>query len=552
MNILQNILDKGDVFQIFGKIECDENGKPQLYHPMSIHYANSRIYVDVQKLVNFSPTESQSVELTSSDKRLYFKLVIRNGLLHGQCIIKENGSPVCLGHWKDGLRDGQFLEFCNGKMVFDGLYKNGVRHGFASEHPSSYMKVVPRLHWYEQSSAVFYDVGKMKDCLLITSLNRTLQVDSIGMYNYQYKNDGVELKIANKNPDRELIYKNGSCIMISKIFPGSNQMVCYDQLRRELYRGGYLWMSPMYTIMHGEGIQGSDGVLYYKGHFERGERSGYGTLYYKNGKRKYTGWWVNDYPNGSGVLYDLDGNEYKQIVCHRGLFDYGLKTYSVFSFIPQGYVLSFFGINYGSSSYERNNPEFYPSSHFDTAFDRSILSLSQVDFTKTGSSSSSAYSDYYHMQNTFHAAKLYDMESVLNATHFILSPNTQVPEMLWHFEIMASLEFIQIGENSLQNECCFSLISLPTLRRVVVGRNCLVYKTGNVVTTLEMDSKLSYQRVKTVTNFPGYCMIVDCPRLQSVEIGSNSFALFIDLVIESRYLKAYFCLALNAVSIDIF
>ena len=534
MNCVYDIVTRGDIFQVLGDIDCNQDGTPRLFNSTSIHYKHSTIYINISKLVNLSPYTSQSIELVTSDKRYTFYLNLVRGKLNGQCFVKMGETLICSGTWEDGRRNGQFIEYCDGKMVFNGGYEDGVRCGFAKEKVFVDTENSDKTLYYKDNYWAINTVERTNNRFLIKCYNTSLKLNSLGMYNDQFRLHGVKMKFYDGIPMAEEVYQDGSFVLRSKVFINQSNMVCYHKNDLPIYQGEYKWINPHWTVMNSRGVQRTAFGPYYSGEFYHGKRNGKGTLFYNNGVKKYDGMWWDDLPHGRGVIYDLHGHKYEDVVCDKGNFSHGFQTYNVFTYTPKNYLLSLIGIQLGSTDYDKNNPAYFPSFRFDYACSSGLVNIETMNPNQYLSDQSPLYSTYNHMTPLFQACNLTTPESILLAEELHIPANANISNIIWHLEIMTRLTALRIGDNALQKENNFSLVSLPCLTQVVVGKNCFTSQTGNTIIEVRNAILSTYSSIQSRTNFPGHCIILDCPRLKSVEIGSDSFLFFVDMIIESR------------------
>lgn len=535
MNCVYDIVTRGDIFQVLGDIDCNQDGTPRLSNSTFIRYKHSNIYIDISKLVNLSPYTSQKIELVTSDKRYTFCLNLVRGKLNGQCSVKMGETLICSGTWADGRRNGQFIEYCDKKMVFNGGYEDGVRCGFAKEKVFVNTENPDKTLFYKDNSWAISTIERTNNRLLIKCYSTSLKLTSLEMYNEQFRLHGIKMKFNEGRPAVEEVYQDGNFVLRSKMFINQSSMICYHKNDLPIYQGGYEWIDPHWTVMTRQGSQRTAFGPYYNGEFLHGKRSGKGTLFYNNGVKKYDGMWWDDLPHGIGVIYDLRGNKYEDVVCDRGNFSHGLQTYNVFTYTPKNYLLSMIGIQFGSENYDKNNPTYFPSFRFDYACSSGLVNIQTMNPNQYLSSQSPLYSTYTHMTSLFQACNLNTPESILLAEELHIPANTNISDIIWHLEIMVKLTTLRIGDNALQKENNFSLVSLPCLMQVVVGKNCFTNQTRNA--TIEVRSAIlsTYSSMQSLTDFPGCFIILDCPRLKSVEIGRDSFLFFADMIIESMY-----------------
>lgn len=109
----------------------------------------------------------------------------------------------------------------------------------------------------------------------------------------------------------------------------------------------------------------------------------------------------------------------------------------------------------------------------------------------------------------------------------MLSHDTTIPGSKIHFFNLDRLEHLSIGYHSFTQIETFHISQLPCIKRLVIEQDCFL--------GLESFSEEQLRRVDSAVTRGHHrqFVVTDCPNLESIEIGSHSFLLFQEVVIES-------------------
>ena len=366
MDILKNLVFNGDIFQTVGEIKLSSSDIPLLTNGNELCFADNSIKIDVTPLFNLTQDSCDCV-LKSTDNRVVFNLSFDNGLLDGICSVWVCNTLVCEGRWQKGQRMGYFHEYCCGTEVFDGKYKDGVRYGKALIRVT--LDDSPQLVVFRDNSPLYYSIEQYYDRTILLEYDPVVLLSKI-MVSSELKRSGFVINYQRGQLSNVELWKEDHFLYTLKRFTG-DRMTCFNESKEVTYAGQYCSLSSIWFVMHGEGTQFLNGSIYYNGTMRYGKRQGYGRLYYHNGKVKYEGFWSDDEPDGDGVIYDKDGLQFCTCHCKNGTFQYGFRTYNVFSFAPMNPILSWFSNSSQKNEYSVLNQLFIPSTYFDLAFAKS-------------------------------------------------------------------------------------------------------------------------------------------------------------------------------------
>ena len=111
--------------------------------------------------------------------------------------------------------------------------------------------------------------------------------------------------------------------------------------------------------------------------------------------------------------------------------------------------------------------------------------------------------------------------------NLLLPPHTSVPGSKIHFFNLDQLEQLSIGYQSFPHIESFRVSQLSSLKQLVIEQDCFL--------GLESFSEEQLKRVNSAATRGHHRQfaVTDCPNLESIEIGSHSFLLFQEVVIES-------------------
>ena len=499
MDILYSVIQYGDVFQTVGSLKYLPDGMPALSTANELYYDDDSFTVDLTPLLE-NGKSADMVILKSSNKLVVFNLSMYGGKLEGICTISVNDQVICEGIWKNGKRNGHFTEYCNGIIVFDGRYQNGVRTGFCY-----YRKQLDDI----QANAIFIanspllsEVRSFMGLLVRIDFLPSFSVQSLQMINGFGEKDGIVVNYEDDELKNMGMWSRNYYVYEIKRFQSNKVMLCYDKQGNLLYEGGFCTSTKCWLLADGMGRQYENGALYYTGSFVMGQRSGRGTLYYKNGKRKYEGEWEKDLPHGCGNLMDADGQLYSRVNCNAGQFSYGLRYYNVFDFAPSSSIFTYLFNSSSNTIYAGINYPMFPSTHFD--YQQAENNMFNVCF-----------SNYRNMNRlvgftSTAGSRFSTLESQLSIPALRTVSKLVIPKETCcstHFEILLNLTELVVSDGCDIADQSFIIESASRLETVHIGKDCY-------------DSASAFS-------------IVDCPRLRSLHIQGDSFANCCSFVIDS-------------------
>ena len=505
MDVLKNLVFYGDIFQVVGEVKLSSSGIPSLTNENELCFANDAIKIDVTPLFKLSKDPCDCV-LKSADNRIVFNLSFDNWLLDGICSVRVCGAVVCEGRWHKGKRRGSFHEYCCGTEVFSGQYKNGVRCGKAMIRLT--LDDSPQPVVFQDNSSLFYAIESYHDRTLLIRYDPVVVVSKM-MVSSDLKINGFVVNYQQGELANLELWKEDNYLFLIKRFTG-DKMTCFDEHGEVTYTGGYCCFDSLWFVMHGEGTQYLNGTKYYCGTMKYGKRQGHGRLYYHNGKVKYEGLWSDDEPEGDGKLFDENGIQFCTCHCSKGTFQYGFRSYNVFSFAPMNPVLSLFMNSSEKSNYRVLNQQFFPSTFFDLAFVNSPFPYIKSGYDLRQFTSpitiSPFLSSWNRMKPFLQVLNLNNRESIVSTKQIYISSDQEFDSMIdWDLSIMMKLESLVVDDSSMINQNSFLVKSVPMLKNIQIGSNCFNHhrQSGN-----QKD---------------GQFQLIDCPRLITITIGGDSF-----------------------------
>ena len=498
MDILHAIIQYGDVFQTVGSLKYLPNGMPALSR------ANELLYNDKSFSVNLTPLlengeSTAMVTLMSSNKLVMFNLSMCRGRLEGISMISVNDQVICEGIWKSGRRDGHFTEYCNGIVVFDGRYVNGVRSDFCYYRKRLDDNQVCSV--FIDNSPLLSEERSFMGILIRINYSPSFSVDSLQMINGYGEKDGIVVNYEDGELKNMEIWSRNYRVYEIKRFREDRVMLCYNKRGSLLYEGGFCKSPKCWLLADGMGKQYENGALYYSGSFVKGQRCGRGTLYYRNGRKKYEGEWYNDLPNGQGFLTDANGKFYAEIRCDAGQFAYGLRFYNVFDFAPSSSVFTYLFNSSINTVYEGLNYPMYRSTHFD--YQQAESNMFNVCFSSYCGSNELNFTSTAESQLT-------TLDYELGIPSLRTVSKLEIPEEVYcssHFEVLLNLVDLVISDYCDTNDFSFIIESASRLETLQIGKSCYEF----------------------VSEF----FVVNCPRLRSLRIKKDSFATCSSFILDS-------------------
>ena len=253
-----------------------------------------------------------------------------------------------------------------------------------------------------------------------------------------------------------------------------------------------------------------EGDKQYEGMMINWKRMGYGTCYYGFGLKEYEGYWLDDTRYGFGVLFDRDGN-----TVYRGewLNDDRIDNH----YLGDGSVLytrvkslklcdKCILVDFDVSAFVLIEEIVIGSYCFSNVKEFQINNLNHLRSLKVGPNSFSKSSRTCNSCGSFQITNCGKLESIdIGSGSFLYY--TAV-----HLQDLASLKSFHVSNR------CFSFVhnlcidGFNMLVELKIGKNCF--------TILKNDSKQN--RNKKVA-FSHSLHVLNCLRLESIEIGPNSF-----------------------------
>lgn len=227
---------------------------------------------------------------------VFMELCFVNDIAEGELTERNRlGRIIRKGCLHEGRKSGLFIEFDDkGLELSRRFYRNGL--------------LISNLKKSEQLEGYFDEIDANGNTLT-TSQYTADRTHKEGIC-YEYEN-GVYSK--------KYRYKNDERLLLMSEFKG-DIMIEYDDKGKRIYQGGYVLDKTKGFLRNGEGSEYmSDGEsALYIGHFEKGMRSGEGTLY-RDGYPQYIGEWKYGLKNGQGKEYDKNGNVVRQGTWNNGI-----------------------------------------------------------------------------------------------------------------------------------------------------------------------------------------------------------------------------------------
>tara|TARA_Y100001960_G_scaffold332640_1_gene433962 strand:- start:414 stop:2057 length:1644 start_codon:yes stop_codon:yes gene_type:complete len=230
-----------------------------------------------------------------------------NGRWHGQGIAYySHGTVIYAGEWENGSPKGKWegdepydnqWDIASG--LYEGEWKNGLRHGQGRySRYNKYPQGIPSLEYKGQwKNGLRHGTGTgYWGCARHLYWQR----------NTSFTSATLEYVPCPTNTRYEGEWKHGlphgrgsfySTIARNSLFDWSPLKDDYLMYEGEVVDGLY----------QGQGTE-YDHIGYYKGSFQDGDRSGYGTSYTENGTVYYKGEWKDGYWHGQGAKYNNSGS----------------------------------------------------------------------------------------------------------------------------------------------------------------------------------------------------------------------------------------------------
>ena len=266
------------------------------------------------------PNEGNATILFSGKYDGYkMKVSMKNGKKEGKgAIFRENNTLFMELNFVNDVAEGELTERDRmGHIILKGCLHEGRKNGLFIEFNDK----------NEEMSRCFYRSGVLTSDLkkseqingYFDEVNESGVILSISQYTADRSHkDGICYEYENGECKRKYRYKNDEKGLLMSEFKGE-VMIDYDDNGKRVYEGGYVLDKDLGYVRNGEGSEfTSDGVsALYVGHYEKGVRSGEGTLY-ADGYPQYIGEWKNGLKNGMGKEYDKNGKVVKEGVWTNG------------------------------------------------------------------------------------------------------------------------------------------------------------------------------------------------------------------------------------------
>ena len=258
------------------------------------------------------------------------KVNLKNGKKEGKGVIyRENNTMFMELCFVNDIEEGELTERDRfGHVIRKGCLHEGRKSGLFTEFDDKGVEL----------SRCFYRNG-----ILVSDLKKSERIDGYFdeidtngniLSTSQYTADrthkeGICYEYENGVCSKKYRYKNDERLMLMSEFK-DDEMIEYDDKGKRVYEGGYVLDKTMGYVRNGEGIEymsDCESALYV-GHFDKGMRSGEGTLYC-DGYPQYIGEWKNGLKNGQGKEYDKNGNVVKGGVWNNGNNNNTCSKYNV-------------------------------------------------------------------------------------------------------------------------------------------------------------------------------------------------------------------------------
>ena len=257
-------------------------------------------------------------------------------------------------------------------------------------------------------------------------------------------------------------------------------------------------------------VYNEKGNLLYKGMMINWKRVGYGTSYYGFGMKEYEGYWLDNNQYGFGVLFDRDGN-----TVYRGEWLNGNRIDN--HYLGDGSVLytrvkslklcdRCILVDFDVSPFLLVEEIVLGSFCFMNVKEFQVNNLSHLRSLKVGSNSFSKNGRGCDSCGSFQITNCDKLESIdIGSGSFLYY--TAI-----HLQDLASLKSFHIGNR------CFSFVynlcidGFNMLVELKIGKNCFAILKNN-----------SKQNLSKKVAFSHSLHVLNCSRLESIEIGPNSF-----------------------------
>ncbi len=283
-------------------------------------------------LQNLDNSETEQLEFPDHELFLRYEGQVRDGKPWGIGNMTFKDGGFYSGEWTDALRNGEGIqEFSEDseREHYTGSWKNDVEHGWG-------VLITKNGEKYEGSISNGIMQGK-----------GTLTLKDGEKYEGEFWNNkrhgsGIE-NYSEDDPDKQVSYdgewkenlKSGNGTMIWK---GGNKYVGEWQNGDITGKGTYYWSDGQKYVgdylnskKHGHGIEtypenDPSGTVSYDGEWKEDERSGTGTMIWKDGN-KYVGEWQDGYRSGKGTFYFSSGQKYVGDFLKSKFHGHGFETY---------------------------------------------------------------------------------------------------------------------------------------------------------------------------------------------------------------------------------
>lgn len=499
MSYFKRLLYEGGLFDILGELNDNLPGEESDLFSGEISYKYVPYKFQISKEVLLATGKSKHL---LNEETLPFTVVLslNDGLLDGNCLIYYNNKQLISGNWALGKREGNLYYFYDNLSYFSGMYINGSLNGLSMMVDSKGANSSINF----KNGVVDEEVTVTESLYSITTYyndemliwKRDIEyLPHTSKWCIKYSSVGLPMSL-----EKELASGNKYLIKRFYVQDKSNIMIVTDN-NILVYQGEYAFFPPFWFVFNGKGVLYSNHRVMYRGSFKYGIRQGEGDFYYANGALKYHGNWENDLPEGEGDLYRSNGTFWGKIKCSAGIFNAGLKTRSIFTFVPSTSFTEFFN--------NQTDPQAFSNAKswtFDPQF-TSFASLNSLIGEGESSPILRFNKDRYELLSNYRTWMNLNESTVITSLQTLSLENCDTAVDI-DFSIFISLTNLNFGDSTFTHHSYLKLSDMFFLKNVVIGDFC-------------------FNGIK-----PGCLSFQNLPNLQTVSVGA-SFANASSFIIDS-------------------
>ena len=227
----------------------------------------------------------------------------KNGVMNGKVLIfDEKHLLIADLNVVNGVREGECKEYdSEGNCLFSGMYHNDKKKGVCQPYSG---KEGEMIRYTDDDKSFAYK--KLRDTFYEETDMTTKQKTAITEVNTDFERHGKCYCFDEKGVPGYFIYDTGEPVQCYKTFT-ETEMTQYDDNNNVIYKGGYDNIFDNDYCAKGKGqLFGKENEIIYIGEFDHGKKNGQGK-FFVDGRKRYEGNWVNDYPSGAGKYYDENG-----------------------------------------------------------------------------------------------------------------------------------------------------------------------------------------------------------------------------------------------------